>query len=207
MYESYLYYPGDPLLKRRNPEETYINYNFHDPEEFSHIYDEVFPKLFSYVAYRVERKQDAEDIVSKTFLKVVENYHKFENRHPGSIKGWIFKIAHNLIKNYYRNNGRNRIPLSIDEIHNIDNNKKSVHNEVVDREIYLILVKLINNLSPRQAEIIRLKFIGGFRNQEIAEILYLDEHTVAAYLSRGLKTLVDIYSSYINTTIEVKLDE
>lgn len=90
--------------------------NIYDPEEFSRFYDEMFPRLFAYIAYRVGRRQDAEDLVSQTFLKVVEKIETFEYHHPGSLEAWIFTIAQNLIKNHYRKNGRSQSVVSLDEI-------------------------------------------------------------------------------------------
>lgn len=51
------------------------------------------------------------------------------------------------------------------------------------------LRRIVGTLAPRQQEIITLRYFGGLRNQEIAEILELDARTVAAYLSRGLAEL------------------
>lgn len=194
-------------MNRRPPQINRSFYNNNNPEEFSQFYDEVFPRVFAYVAYRVGRKQDAEDIVAQTFLKAVENYQKFEHRHSGSLQAWIFKIAQNLIKNHYRSNGRTQIALSIDEIPDLQDDQNNIDDTVGDRETFLALYQLFANLSPRQAEVIRLKFFGGFRNQEIAETLGLDERTVAAYFSRGLKALGDSYENYINQTMEVRQDE
>ena len=181
--------------------------NLHDSEEFSDFYDEIFPRVFSYVAYRVGRKQDAEDIVAQTFLKAVEKYPKFKHRHSGSLQAWIFKIAQNLIKNHYRSNGRNRITLSLDEIPEIEDYQNNIDDEIGNRETFLTLYQLLRRLSPRQAEVIRLKFFGGFRNQEIAENLGLDEHTVSSYFARGIKTLGEKYENYVKQAIEVKEDD
>lgn len=81
------------MSNQRPRQNTGSNYNIHDSEEFSQFYDELFPRVFAYVAYRVGRKQEAEDIVAQTFLKSIENYHNFEHRHSGSLQAWIFKIA------------------------------------------------------------------------------------------------------------------
>lgn len=97
--------------------------------------------------------------------------------------------------------------MSLDEIPDLKDNQSNVDDALGDRETFLILYQLIANLSPRQAEVIRLKFLGGFRNQEIAEILGLEERTVAAYFSRGLKALGERYENYINQGMEVHQNE
>jgi RNA polymerase sigma factor (sigma-70 family) len=48
---------------------------------------------------------------------------------------------------------------------------------------------MLNELPPRQREVILLKYFGNLRNREIGQILELDERTVASHLSRGLGAL------------------
>ena len=52
---------------------------------------------------------------------------------------------------------------------------------------------LIGSLSPRRQEIVTLKFFGDLRNTEIAQVLGLDERTVASHLCRGLADLHRLY--------------
>jgi RNA polymerase sigma factor (sigma-70 family) len=60
---------------------------------------------------------------------------------------------------------------------------------LTQEEAFQHMRALIATLSPRRQEIITLKFFGGLRNGEIADILELDERTVASHLSRGLRDL------------------
>lgn len=85
--------------------------------------------------------------------------------------------------------------------------QNSVGDAVDDRETFLALRQLLASLSPRQAEVIQLKFFGSFRNREIAETLDLDERTVSAYLARGLKTLGERYEESFRDEIEEIQDE
>ncbi len=52
---------------------------------------------------------------------------------------------------------------------------------------------MIETLSPRRQEVITLRFFGELRNQEIAEILSLDERTVASHLCRAIEDLQNKY--------------
>ncbi|MDH5607118.1 MAG: sigma-70 family RNA polymerase sigma factor [Anaerolineae bacterium] len=162
-------------------------------DELGNQFDQLFPKLFGYVAYRVGRKQDAEDIVGEAFLKAAGRLDSFEWRHNASFEAWVFKIAQNLIKNYYRRNGHDLL-ITVDEVPNIKEPSLSPDEIILQQEKFTYLRELINTLSTRQQEVITLKFFGGFRNQAIAELLDLDERTVSAYISRGLRALQEKYS-------------
>ncbi|KAA3647687.1 MAG: RNA polymerase sigma factor [Chloroflexi bacterium] len=158
-------------------------------------YDRLFPKIYAYVAFRVGRQQDAEDIVSEAFLRAVENLDRFEPQFEGSMEAWLFTIARNLVKNHYRRNSRKDEPLTDQEI-TLTSKSTDEPDEILDRkERYFHLRVALGTLGPRYQEVITLKFFGGLRNQEIASVLQLKERTVAAYLVRGLKLLQAKYSS------------
>jgi RNA polymerase sigma factor (sigma-70 family) len=61
---------------------------------------------------------------------------------------------------------------------------------------------MIETLSPRRQEIIRLRFFAGLRNQEIAAVLGLDERTISAHLCRALEDLQAKYSHELDEEIQ-----
>src|SRR5215212_3473111 len=75
-----------------------------DPQAFRQLYGCYFPRLYSYMSYRVGRAQDAEDLTAAVFLKVVEQIDRFQWRHDHSFAAWLFRIAHNSVSNFHRDN-------------------------------------------------------------------------------------------------------
>ena len=67
----------------------------------------------------------------------------------------------------------------------------------ITREIHEFLMQALNKLSPRQKEVVYLKFYFGFNNLEIAEIMDLQDQTVRNTLHDAIKLLRQI------TTISV----
>ncbi len=65
------------------------------------IYREYHDKLLSYIRYKVNNEEDAEDICSEVFIKVQKNLHKYEEE-KASVARWIYVIAGNTIIDYYR---------------------------------------------------------------------------------------------------------
>ncbi|MDY7039876.1 MAG: RNA polymerase sigma factor [Chloroflexota bacterium] len=170
-------------------EQKWVEKARRDPQAFKQLYDHYFPRLYAYVSYRVGRAQDAEDLVAETFLKVAEEIGHFEWRHEGSFAAWLFCIAHNLISNFYRQGQRRKEPLPLEELPELQASTLLPEEAVLQKEKFAYLRRLIGTLSPRRQEVITLKFFGGLRNREIAEVLGLDERTVASYLCRGLEDL------------------
>jgi len=165
-----------------------------EPEAFRELYHHYFPRVYAYVAYRVGQAWDAEDLTADIFLKIVQSLRQFDYRGEGSFAAWVFRIAHNAVSQFYRQQ-RSTVPL--DDLPDIQSDDYSPDEAVVLKERFERLRAFINLLSPRRQEIITLRFYGGLRNQEIAVALDLDERTVAAHLCRAIENLQRHYQHEI----------
>lgn len=168
-------------------------------EAFRTLYAHYFPRLYAYIAYRVGRVADAEDITADVFLRMVEALPRFEYRGAGSFAAWAFSIALRQVQNFYRTLKRKPPTLSLDEIPDVQgdgyNTGDSPDAALQRKERFRRLHVAIQGLSPRRQEIVTLRFFGGLKNREIAAILNLDERTIAAHVSRALKDLQAFYSA------------
>lgn len=161
----------------------------HEPDAFRELYRRTFDRVFAYVAYRVGRRQDAEDITAEVFMSVVEHLARFQYRGEGSFTAWLFRIAHNAVTSFYRRQRVRAMPLSLEELPDIQGAAPLPDQIVQQKERFAALHTAIQRLSPRRQEIVTLRFFGGLRNNEIAVVLGLDERTVASHLSRALEDL------------------
>ena len=167
-------------------EKQLVLHSQQNPEAFRELYRHYFPRVYAYVAYRVRREQDAEDVVADVFMQVVKNLHRFEYRGEGAFTAWLFRIAINQVNQFYRHNDE---PLALDDVPEIQAHQLAPDQAVLRKEQFLQLSQLIATLPPRRREIVTLKFYGGLRNREIARVLKLDERTIASHLSWALNDL------------------
>ncbi len=171
-------------------EREYIRQAQADPQAFVHLYDYYFPRVHAYIRYRVHSPQDAEDVIADVFFKAIRELGRFKWRHRGSFAAWLFRIAHNLTVDYYRQRERAAISLDLnDGVTELPGHALLPDQVLAQRETFRQIRALITTLSPRRQQVITLKFFGGLRNYEIANILGVDERTIAAHLSRGLQDL------------------
>jgi RNA polymerase sigma-70 factor, ECF subfamily len=166
-----------------------------DPDAFRELYHAYFPRVYAYIGYRVGPVQDVEDLTAETFLRAVEHLASFRWRGEGSFAAWLFRIAHNLVANFYRTAERAPEPISIELLPNVVAGDALPADYLGRKEVLANLRQLMTLLSPRQQEIITLRFFGGLRNQEIADLLELDERTVAAHLCRGIRRLQESFDA------------
>ncbi len=97
------------------------------------------------------------------------------------MKAYLFVSLRNLITN---TNTSKKIIFQ-----QIDPNISSEHNTSSKESILTELYKFLQKLSPRENEIIHLKYFQGFKNMEIAESLGLEYQTVRNTLNNAIKKL------------------
>jgi RNA polymerase sigma-70 factor, ECF subfamily len=163
-------------------EETLIVQAQTDPAYFRELYPRYIKRIYGYIAYRVGRKQDTEDLVSETFVRALERLNDFKYRGEGSFAGWLFQIAYHVVGEFYREQNR---PVAITETPELT----PFEDELIQKEKFALVQYHLQDLPPRQREVIILKYLGGLRNQEIAQILRVNERSISAYLSRGIDAL------------------
>lgn len=160
-----------------------------DAEAFGGIYDELVKPIYRYIYYRVE-PQIAEDLTEETFLKAWKALPKYKKtKHPFS--AWVFRIAHNLVCDYYR---KNKTTSEIDE--NVaDENRSSSPKEQVNLKLNQVkLHKAIKKLPENYQQVIILKYINEEENPAIAKIIGKSEGAVRTLQFRALEKLRGLLS-------------
>ncbi len=157
------------------------------------IYNRLFPRIYSFVAYRVGTMQDTEDIVSDIFLRVARAFPNFKNRGQSSLDAWVFKIARNVVSDFYRKKSHSETALNIEEVPQTSSSIDRPEDSLSKKERFRQLHKLLTALAPREQEVIVLRFFAELKNKEIAEVLDIDERSVSSYLCRGLRKLENLY--------------
>ena len=78
-----------------------------DTTAFAALYERYFDQIFRYVSFKTGNSAEAEDIAGDVFVKMLESIHKFTwQGHPFS--SWLFRIAHNLVVDYFRKKGQRK---------------------------------------------------------------------------------------------------
>ncbi len=162
-----------------------------DEKSFAKLFDIFYEKIFRYIRFRVE-ENEIDDLVSKVFLKVVENLKKFSPQKNAGFNAWIFRVAHNTVIDYYRQK-KEFLPIdpSDDAPYYIELEDKSpTPNKVVNKNLDSKKIReLLKKLSPAHREILELKYLNDFNNTEIAKITDKSEGNVRVIQLRALREM------------------
>ena len=155
-----------------------------DTEAFALVYDELVKPVYRYIFFRVEN-EIAEDLTEDTFFKVWQNLKKYKKgKHPFS--SWVFRIAHNLVVDYYR---KNKVIEEIDERMADPSDHINPEKQTNIKLTNIRLKKIIRKLPDNYQQVIILKYINELDNKEIADTIGKSEAAVRTIQFRALGKL------------------
>lgn len=149
---------------------------------FKANYQKYKDKIFNYFYYRLNfNRALAEDMTSDVFLKAFDKYDTYETGRP--FQSWIYAIARNHLINYYRDR---KCEMNIEDACAVSSNDCEKIEISLECER---LLKIIDGLDDYHREVLLLRFVDGFDNDEIAEALCKDNGAIRTQMSRALKEL------------------
>lgn len=151
-----------------------------DLDKFDMVYNESYKDISRYVVLNANNIGDVKDILQNIYLEVYKNIDKVSD------KNYVFGIAKNVLKKYYRFKFLRKDDTEItDNIKSNINLEKTVMDKFDTELVWKYLKKKNNNI----AKIIYLYYYEDFTIKEIANSLNLTESNVKNYIYRTLKEL------------------
>ena len=135
--------------------------------------DAILRLAFSYL----HNREDAEDILQETMIKLVTQMPVFENEKHR--KAWLMTVAANLAKNRIEYNKVRDCAELNEELAGAEEEDKNVSDDLA------AIWKAVEQLPVNQREAIHLFYQEGYKTAEIAEITGRPEATVRSDLKRG----------------------
>ena len=156
---------------------------------FAELFRQYYPRVYSYLRYRVSSPEDAEDLIATIFEKAYTHREQFDVT-KGAFSTWLFRIAHNTLANYYRTRQRRSVWETESSLPgDLVTPEASPEIQIVQQETMAQLLQGLERLSERDQEVISLKFAGRLGNKEIGQIMDLKEKTVSVVLLRAMRRL------------------
>jgi len=160
-----------------------------DPDAFSVLYERYVKRIYNYIFYRTGSPPDAEDLTERVFHRAFGHIQSYTNRGV-PFSAWLYRIAHNLVANWHRDNSRRReVPLE-------DRTTLGVHRtppeiELVQNQEKEVLLQVIRHLPEERQQLLILKFVEHLSNQEVAVIMNRSEGAIKSLYHRTLLALRD----------------
>ena len=146
------------------------------------IYSKFSPKMLSVCRQYIKDLHQAEDIMITSFMKVFTNLKNFKQE--GSFEGWIRRIMINECISFIR--VQKKVAYIEDENY-FEESFNNIESQFSVDDIQL----LIDSLPDGYKMVFNLFAIEGYKHQEIAELLGINEGTSKSQLSHAKKMLQD----------------
>lgn len=138
-------------------------------------------QILNYIYRFVSRREDAEDLAQETFLRFYINIQKIDP--DDNFKGWLYKIATNIVFDWLRKEKRTRkkfLPVGIDnekllEAPAIEEYRADTIEEVQNNDE---VKRALRQIHPMHQSILVLFYWDGFSQPEIARLWNIPLGTV-----------------------------
>jgi RNA polymerase sigma-70 factor (ECF subfamily) len=182
---------GDAVTETRVTEETELvrRLRSRDPHALGELYDQ-YGRSAYYVIHRVVGDQSvAEDLVQETFLRVWNGMSAFDTER-GTLSRWVMTVARNQAIDYLRSwqgrVARGAVPVDTwARVTGAGGENQAV--ERIDRK--RTVRKALQKLSERQRDMLKLAYVEGLTQTEMALRLALPLGTVKTWVRGALQAL------------------
>lgn len=160
-------------------------------KDFERYFLKYYQRLSAYVYKKVSDIHIAEDIAMDSFVACWENYDKFDPD-KASFQTWLFVVANNRIKNYYRDK-KEYVQLNEDVMSDEKNYADDIIQAVALTQMREHLANALEALPELNRKIIIYRYYLKKNSTEISEMTGLTPENIRSRLSRSLDKIKEYF--------------
>ncbi len=163
-----------------------------DQEAFAQIYDLYVESIYRFVYFKINNKEEAQDLTSEVFLKAWNSVTNKGEVVVKTLPAFLYRIARNTVIDHYR---KKKNDYSLDEL--VENNAEPINDKDLGSEFDMkldmaTLEGVLHQLKDEYREVIVLKYVDELSTAEIASILDKNKGTVRVLQYRAQEALKNI---------------
>tara|TARA_Y100000588_G_scaffold7697_2_gene8921 strand:+ start:561 stop:1124 length:564 start_codon:yes stop_codon:yes gene_type:complete len=161
-----------------------------DANALADLYDSLGGQLFSLSMRILNDRWDAEEVVQDAFARIWKHPTSYDPR-KGKLASWMMTLVRNKSVDRYRSRKRRKDTTSLEvalEVHPADNSA-DVPGGASRAEDKQTVNSAINQLPPKQIEVLKLSYFKGLTHPEIAQELNISLGTVKSRIRLGVEKL------------------
>lgn len=158
--------------------------------DFADVYQEQLAPVWRYVRSRIWSYHDAQDVTAEVFARAWRSWPTYSPSR-GGVAPWLFRIAQRTVVDWLRRHG-NELPgggPSFDP--GVASVSDSLEAALLDQDVLVRLGWALAELNERDRNCVALRFAGGLKIAEVAEVLAISTAAAKMALSRALTRLAD----------------
>jgi RNA polymerase sigma-70 factor (ECF subfamily) len=172
---------------RPRPDRLLLRARRGEREAFRALYADLYDPVARFVGKRVQRREDAEDVVSRTFERLLLKLDTFDEERGGALP-FALAIARNLMVDDLRAQ-RPDVPLEEAAAQLVETRTPLA--ELLRGEEVRVARERLDSLPPEVRELLMLRYGDGLSTVEIGQLLGISTAAVRQRLSRAVRSLRD----------------
>jgi RNA polymerase sigma-70 factor (ECF subfamily) len=157
------------------------------------LYDRYYKNVYGYFVRMTRDTEASRDLTQNVFMKVIRYAQSWKE--DRTFAHWLFRIARNIMVDYFRG-ARKFYDLNDEPEIAMRDNDESVR-AMEASESFDFLLEAMGKLPPGYRELIELNRFQGFSYKEIAETIESNENAVKVKTFRAIQKLKEIYTQII----------
>lgn len=158
-----------------------------DKMAFGELYERYVTRIYNYFYYRTGSVEDSEDLTARVFMRALRHVPNYDERGV-PFSAWLYRIAHNLVANWHRDNSRRKI-ISLDDyiVSSLPDDAPDLVAETKEQQEELL--DCVRDLAEDRQQLLYLKFVERLPNAEIGTIMNRTEGAIKSLYHRTLQSL------------------
>ena len=172
-----------------SPRELMVQAKNGSGEAYSALYEELYTPVFRYVYQRTLNHETAEDITQTVFLKAFQSIERYSDQGFSPL-AYFFTIARNAVIDLGKKQKKECQVATDDPVfERREEPHQTPIQKMKNKEQQIAIARAMKQLSPEQRDALVFRFVNGFKNSEISNIMGKSEALVRQLQCRGIKQL------------------
>jgi RNA polymerase sigma-70 factor (ECF subfamily) len=149
------------------------------------VFDIYYPVLYRYIYQHIYHRETAEDLTAEVFTRMLEQLAKGCGPQT-HLRAWLYRVAYNVVIDHSRR--------QVHRDHDcLDERTAFAHGDVEGEAEHSLLRDraraALGQLTPDQRAVLILKYLEGYGNREVAEMMGTTIGAIKALQHRGLEAM------------------
>jgi len=168
--------------------------------DFWKIYDQYSGPVRKFILAYVRDEWVADDLIQETFVRIQKNLDGV--RDHSKISSWIFRIAHNLCHDHFRQSKRSTLNQRKIQKEIVTLREAVVQKELEQQQMGECVQDKMDLLPPDYRTVLILSDIMAFNQKEIGEILDISVSNVKVRVHRARKKMRAILEEHCTFEVD-----
>jgi RNA polymerase sigma-70 factor, ECF subfamily len=177
-------------LKSLKDEELVKIFKDGNERAFDELYNRYAPRLKKLIYYRLGDADESNDVLHDVFLRVYKHINSFKT--DLAFSSWIYRIAVNCSKNYWKKSVRNDAIFEM-EMEGFEDKVKGLSPEeiLIQKTDMAEFYKAVNSLKEKFKTVFLLRFDEKLQYSDIAVMVKCSERTAKWRMQKAIEKIVD----------------